>query len=317
MALVRIFLFTAILSVALIGRAFAQAPACKSLFAPAETLTGAARALQITPNEVARFESEIEAFLLSEKIEFRKIASNQPLNGVIGHGYLLTGRRDGGATSRLIYGVQRRDAPHILLDSLYAQKEKSVAHYTVKDHVITVGIEALEARASGRADFLRHEIQHHFEQIKIEKGEFSLARVIYANEKASESASYDWRLSFDELEAYLRDFRKFRQSEVRDQLQMLIAKERAILERLRARLAAPSAEESNQMWLSTFGKDQTPANGIYRFQIGESESVVVRVSFSRTLPKRPALNQLKFLMEQTIEDAEFRILEIEREISRP
>lgn len=327
---VRILFLTALVSVALTGRAFAQAPACADLFSRAQTrtstasLTDLSRTLVLNQKNVDAFESQIEAYLKQEGLEFRKLpAKNEGhLGGVVSHGYLLTGRRDGGATSRLLYGLQlkKSEAPNVVLDSLYELREVSAAHYTIRDHMITVGISALELRAKGEADFLRHEVQHHLEQIKIEKGEFSLARFIFENSKGEANADYDARLSFDELESYLRDLRFFknrpspRAEATRAQLLKLIEKEKALLARLRERLENPSPEEANQMWASTFGKGETPMNGFYEFKLGETETVVLRVSFLQTMPRRPRPNQLDFLIEQTIGDAEFRISEIEREI---
>jgi hypothetical protein len=123
---------------------------------------------------------------------------------------IVTGSLDGDATSRLFYAFgsdQKNPATFRFIPTLTIDGRLHTAGYDPIPQTIEFGPTALTDRFLGFGDPLRHEVQHHFEEIKIRNGSFTLARFVFSNTGDPNAEMYDARLSLDELETHLRDLR--------------------------------------------------------------------------------------------------------------
>lgn len=131
-------------------------------------------------------------------------------------GYKLKGSADGDEIARLINGVQTnpklKDFPvAFVFDPLLALSYPGHgANFSWWQKLtIRFGPNAVLNTNKGENSFLRHEIQHYFEVIKLLSGQMTLSRIKLSNDQTdlSDTNVNGTHLTADEAEAYLRDSR--------------------------------------------------------------------------------------------------------------
>jgi hypothetical protein len=133
--------------------------------------------------------------------------------------YLISGSAQGNEVAHLLYGLQThpdyKNYPvKVILDPLYAiNNPGSYAHFTSSNNQIGIGSHVFMHNKLGIGADLRHEIQHYIEQVKILKGEMSLARLKLKNPEGDKDTAYAKYLQGDEIESHLRDLRYYTNTE--------------------------------------------------------------------------------------------------------
>lgn len=134
--------------------------------------------------------------------------------------YRLTGSKDGDEISRMIYGAQNysKDKNHslkIVFDILYQMRYlDSYGEFNPRSKALFIGPQVIFYQIAGLSSTLRHEIQHYFENIKLQNGEMTLSRISFTEPFPQEKGPYANFLSMDEIETHLRDLRTILNSDL-------------------------------------------------------------------------------------------------------
>lgn len=127
--------------------------------------------------------------------------------------FQISGSAKGDEVARLIHGIQRNPKfqgkpPMFIFDPMYMLNYPgSRGSFVRQTKAILVGVNTFAMAVLGVATTLRHESQHYIENMKISRGEMTLARLEMNNYTSS---SYKDFLMADEMEAHLRDLRSLR-----------------------------------------------------------------------------------------------------------
>ena len=203
----------------------------------------------------------------------------------------------------------------LTLDPAYDQKNKSLA--VQRDGVITFGLEALNVQREGKRDIFKHEYQHHLENVKIERGEPTLARFSYGNDAQSLQDGYTGYLRFDELEAHLVELRATKDPETAKQLRAYllgtIATEKKIVDRLFEKIDSMAMIDAMALTKWPYGAS-VPENHNFDFSLGEKEAMRVVVSIRAFKSKPATRSQMRQALLDTIEQFDQRIEELEKEL---
>ncbi len=251
----------------------------------------------------------------------------------------LTGSARGDANEREIYRSQNAQSPstraRIVFDPAYDSKQNSLADYESSTHTITLGRKALQYGLEGSQTPLRHELQHHVEQLKIERGEFSLRRLTFAKIENAQMGvetrdGYEKFLTFDELETYLGDLKALRKSKadkkiagaVAKLLEQLIVQANRSIDALNEKLSSGKFEQGEfamlmrSPWAPPVDPAHPPMNTVYLFKIGKDEFVNLALSLRGSYPLKPRRNQISQWLRETINQTFDRIDAIESELKR-
>jgi len=184
--------------------------------------------------DVATFEASMrqiekltEEYFNAAGIGFKKNGRLSAVKGLKDSGYymalhqvyVLSGSAQGNEVARLLYGLQshpdfKKHPAKVILDPLYAiNNQDSYAHFTGSNYQIGIGSHVFMHNKLGIGADFRHEIQHYIEQVKIQKGEMSLARLELKNPDGKKEVAYSDYLKMDEIESHLRDLRYYTNTE--------------------------------------------------------------------------------------------------------
>lgn len=173
--------------------------------------------------QVLTFNLQIESYFAKAGISFErhshsiqipviKDARDFSLNYSV---YQMKGSRSGDQFSRMMFGVQsnpqlQSQMPKFVFDPFYMinfGRNGMRGHFQPNVKAVVIGPHVLSMDLAGISSIFRHELQHYFESMKIERGEMSLQRLILANPEGKTQKSYGELLSVDEAETHLRDLR--------------------------------------------------------------------------------------------------------------
>jgi hypothetical protein len=172
--------------------------------------------------ETRESEKYLESYLDAAGFSYKRITQTvrtKPLKDapeyVLSYGtYEITGSREGSAPARLIHGVQvnpkfKESHLKFVVDPLHQLKNNSLAHFIREDMTISLGPSEFSKDLLAMSSTIRHEVQHFFEEIKMMKGEDTLARIELKSAIGRPDAPYSMYFRADEVETHLRDLRYF------------------------------------------------------------------------------------------------------------
>lgn len=173
--------------------------------------------------KIKSFENEIEIYLNDNKIPFTKIPTSIVLEG-LNEGkfeklinpnfaikynlFKISGDRYGNDTSRMVYGINLAHKNlQIIIDPLTRYKYQAQGLHLPFESTIYLSPDSFTGKMFDYDNILRHEIQHFLENVKINKGLQSLARLTLYQNTQKDPWVYNEHFSSDEVEAYLREHR--------------------------------------------------------------------------------------------------------------